>query len=75
MNILKHYKKKLLNIIIYLMYNIYMDVAQDIEVIEKDVKDCNEKCHRVNCYALYDAIMASLKVLYDLIFVCCKKRD
>ena len=51
-----------------------MDVAQDIEVIEKDVKDCNEKCHRFNCYALYDAIMASLKVLYDLIFVCCKKR-
>ena len=51
-----------------------MDVAQEIEVIENDVKDCDEKCKKVNCYALYDAIMASLKVLYDLNFVCCKKR-
>ena len=50
-----------------------MDVAQDIEVIEKDVKDCNEKCHRINCYALYDAIMASLKVLYDLILYVAKR--
>ena len=52
-----------------------MDVAQEIEVIENDVKDCDEQCKRVNCYALYDAIMASLKVLYDLIFLCCKKKD
>ena len=52
-----------------------MDVAQEIEVIENDVKDCDEKCKKLNCYALYDAIMASLKVLYDLIFVCCKKKD
>jgi hypothetical protein len=52
-----------------------MDVANEIEVIEKDVKDCNEKCQRVNCYALYDVIIASFKVLYDLIFICCKKKD
>ncbi len=52
-----------------------MDVVQEIEVIETDVKECNEKCQRVNCYALYDAIMASFKLLYDLIFICCKKKD
>ena len=52
-----------------------MDVVNEIEVIEKDVKDCNEKCQRVNCYALYDVIIASFKVLYDLIFICCKKKD
>jgi len=52
-----------------------MDVVQEIEVIEKDVEDCNKKCQRVNCYALYDAFIASLKVLYDLIFLCCKKKD
>ena len=52
-----------------------MDVVQEIEVIENDVQDCDEKCKKVNCYALYDAIMASLKVLYDLIFLCCKKKD
>ena len=51
-----------------------MDVAQEIQVIENDVKDCDEKCKKVNCYALYDAIIASLKLLYDLIFVCTKKK-
>jgi hypothetical protein len=52
-----------------------MDLVPEIEVIEKDVKECNEKCQRVNCYALYDAIIASFKLLYDLIFICCKKKD
>ena len=33
-----------------------MDVVSKIEVLETDVKDCNEKCQRVNCAALYDAI-------------------
>ena len=42
-----------------------MDVINDIEVLETDVADCNEKCKRVNCSALYDAIMSSLKLLYD----------
>ena len=51
-----------------------MDVINDIEVLETDVKDCNEKCQRVNCEALYDAIMSSLKLLYDLVFMCCKKK-
>ena len=66
--------------IIYLCYNIYMDVVNDvqvlenIEVLETDVKDCNEKCQRVNCSAIYDAIMSSLKLLYDLIFICCAKK-
>ena len=51
-----------------------MDVINDTEVLETDVKDCNEKCQRVNCAALYDAIMSSLKLLYDLVFMCCKKK-
>ena len=31
-----------------------MDVINlnDIEVLETDVKDCNEKCERVNCNAI-----------------------
>ena len=52
---------------------IYMDVVNDIVILEEDVKDVNEKCKRVNCSALYDAITATLKLLYDLIFMCCKK--
>ena len=47
-----------------------MDVITDIEILETDVKDCDEKCKKGNCVAIYDAIMASLKLLYDLIFVC-----
>ena len=52
-----------------------MDVVNEIEILETDVKDCNEKCQRVNCNATYDAIMSSLKLLYDLVFMCCKKKD
>ena len=52
-----------------------MDVINEIEVLENDVKDCNEKCQRVKCSAIYDAIMSSLKLLYDLIFMCYKKKD
>jgi hypothetical protein len=50
-----------------------MDVVNEIEVLETDVKDCNEKCKRVNCSAIYDAIMSSLKVMYDLIIMCCAR--
>ena len=62
-------------VIIYLCYNIYMDVVNEIEILETDVKDCNEKCQRVNCNAIYDAIMSSLKLMYDLIFMCCRKKE
>jgi len=68
-------------VIIYLCYNIYMDVVSDIqvleniEVIENDIKDCNTKCQRVNCSAIYDAIMPSFKFMYDLIIMCRKKKD
>ncbi len=30
---------------------------------ETDVKDVEQKCKKVNCVAIYDAIMASLKLL------------
>jgi hypothetical protein len=52
-----------------------MDIVNDIEVLETDVKDCNDKCQRVNCNAIYDAIMATFKLIYDLLFICCKKKD
>ncbi len=50
-----------------------MDVINEIEVLETDIKDCNEKCQRVNCSAIYDAIMSSLKLLYDLVFFVLQK--
>ncbi len=35
-----------------------MDVIAEVQVLEADVKDCEEKCKRVNCVAIYDAIIA-----------------
>ena len=52
-----------------------MDVVNEIEVLETDVRECNEKCQRVNCDAIYDAVMSSLKLMYDLIFLCVKKKN
>ncbi len=51
-----------------------MDVVNEIEILETDVADCEKKCKNVNCSAVYDAIMASLKVLYDLMFSMCVKK-
>jgi len=52
-----------------------MDVVNDIEVLESDVKDCNNKCQKINCVAIYDAIISTFKLIYDLIFICCKKKE
>ena len=53
---------------------IYMDVINEIDVLENDVKQVNEQCKKVNCSALYDAIASTIKLLYDLIMLCCKPR-
>ena len=50
------------------------DVIHDIQVIEEDVKDVEQKCNKVNCYALFDAIVATIKLIYDILFCCCKKK-
>ncbi len=39
-----------------------MDVTTEIEILETDVKDVEKKCKKVNCVAIYDAIMASFKL-------------
>ena len=51
-----------------------MDVINEIDVLENDVKQVNEQCKKVNCSALYDAIASTIKLLYDLIMLCCKPR-
>ena len=52
-----------------------MDVINEIEVLENDVIDVEKKCSKVNCLAIYEAIMATFKLMYDLMFFCCKKKD
>jgi hypothetical protein len=60
--------------ICFLCYNIYTDVVNEIGILESDVADCEKKCKNVNCSAIYEAIMASLKLLYDLMFMCVKRK-
>ena len=78
-NIIKHYWIHIMillkMVIIYLCYNIYMDVVNEIEILESDVRDCNKKCERVNCHAIYDAIISSFKLMHDLIIMCYRKKE
>ena len=50
-------------------------VIHDIKVIEENIENEERKCEKVNCYALYDAIVATIKLIYDMLFFCCKKKD
>jgi len=53
------------------------NVINDIKVIEEDLENVEQKCEKVNCMALYDAVtgIATFKLIYDLLFCCCKKKD
>ncbi len=44
-----------------------MDVVNEIEILETEVRDCNEKCQRVHCNAIYDAIMSLFQLM------CCRR--
>jgi hypothetical protein len=51
------------------------DVINDIKVIEEDLENVKKKCENRNCGSLYDAIVATIELIYDLLFFCCKKKD
>ena len=34
----------------------HSDVVNDIEILETNIKDCEEKCQSVNCSTIYVAI-------------------
>ena len=46
----------------------------DIKVIEDDLENVEKKCEKVDCKAIYDVIIATIKLIYDLLFCCCKKK-
>lgn len=48
---------------------------EDLKVIKEDLEVVEEKCEKVNYYAIYDAIIATIKLIYDILFCCCKKKD
>ena len=51
------------------------NVIHDIKVIEEDIVNVENKCEKINCIAIYDAIIATIKLIYDLMFCCCKKKN
>ena len=56
----------------YIYVLIYMDVIQDITVIEKDLEKVNEDCNKINCSAVYQAIEDTIKLIIDCIACCFK---
>ena len=49
-----------------------LDVINDINVIEKDMEKVNEDCNKINCSAVYQAILDTLKLISDCV-ICCFK--
>ena len=47
---------------------------ENVKVIEEDLENVEKKCEKVNCIALYEVIIATLKLIYDIIF-CCRKKE
>ena len=49
-----------------------LDVINNINVIEKDLEKVNEDCNKINCSAVYQAILDTLKLISDCV-ICCFK--
>ena len=49
-----------------------MEAIQDINVIEKDLEKVNEDRNKINCSAVYQAILDTLKLISDCV-ICCFK--
>ena len=57
------------------------DIIEDIHVIESDLDKVDEKCNKIKCEPILDALKAVLKLIVDC-FKCvydtltfCKKKD
>ena len=55
-----------------------INIINDINIIEKDLEKVNDDCKKINCYALYQAIEDTIKLIMDCITCCfrnCKKKQ
>ena len=50
-----------------------MDIINDVNIIESDIEDTKEKCNKIQCNPLYDALNAVIKLFIDL-YKCITKR-
>ena len=44
-----------------------MEFVEEVNVIEKDIEDIDDKCNKIQCTPLYDAFNAVMKLIYDVL--------
>ena len=51
------------------------NIVEDVSIIEKDIEIINEKCNKIQCQPICDALDAVIKLFYDIFkcFKCFKK--
>ena len=48
-----------------------MEFVNEVNVIEKDIDDVNDKCNKIQCQPIYNALNAVIKLIID-VFKCFK---
>ena len=48
-----------------------MDIVNEVNVIEDDLDNVNEKCNKIQCQPIYNALNAVIKLIID-VFKCFK---
>ena len=48
-----------------------MDIVNEVNVIEQDIEDVNDKCNKIQCTPIYNALNAIIKLFVD-VFKCLK---
>ena len=51
-----------------------MDLVNEVHVIEDDIDEVNNKCNKIQCAGVYDAIKSVIKLIVD-IFSCFKPKN
>ena len=44
-----------------------LNFVQEVNVIEKDIEDIDDKCNKIQCTPLYDAFNTVMKLIYDIL--------
>ena len=47
------------------------NLVNEVNVIEQDIEDVNDKCNKIQCTPIYNALNAVIKLIVD-IFKCIK---
>ena len=50
-------------------------MEKGIEEIQKDIHDIEEDVKKINCSAVYDLIVHTIKCITDFISCCCKPKS